>query len=178
MGSKSLPLSRCEGEKRKERPASMGKDLKTILDALKVMKEFELTVAEFYRTCHSLWPEDEALWKNLEQAEIRHAETADKMISILSERPNFFEPNRLFNPTAIRTSISGIRGDIERLKKREIPKDKILFIARDLEQSAIESKYFEIVKGGDVEFQDMMEELRIDTMAHRDELNKRIEETK
>lgn len=29
-----------------------GKDFKTILDALKMMKEFELTVAELYRTCH------------------------------------------------------------------------------------------------------------------------------
>ena len=154
----------------------MGKDFKTILEALKVMKEFELTVAELYRTCNSVWPEDDALWKNLEQAEMRHAETVEKMISILSQRPDFFEPNRLFKPAAVRTSISGIRGDIERLKKREIPKDKILFIARDLEQSAIESKYFEIVEGRDVEFQNMIEELRIDTMAHRDELNKRIEE--
>ena len=52
----------------------------------------------------------------------------------------------------------------------------MLFIARDLEQSIIESKYFEIVKGRDVKFQDLVEELRIDTMAHREALNKRIEE--
>ncbi len=156
----------------------MGKDSKAILDALKVMKEFELTLAELYRTCNSLWPEDEAFWKNLEQAEVRHAGTVEKMISILSEKPDIFEPHRLFKPAAVRTSISGIRGDIERLKRREIPKNKILFIARDLEQSIIESKYFEAVKGRDVEFQNMVEEMKIDTMTHRDELNKKIEETK
>jgi len=54
----------------------------------------------------------------------------------------------------------------------------MLFIARDLEQSVIESKYFEIAKGRDVEFQELAEELMIDTMAHRDELNKKINETK
>ena len=172
------PSLEAKGRGGKEGLAPMGKDSKAILDAMKVMKEFELTVAELYRTCNSLWPEDDALWKNLEQAEMRHAETVDKMISILSERPDFFEPNRLFKPAAVRTSILGIRGDIERLKRREIPKNKILFIARDLEQSVIESKYFEVVKGRDVEYQNMIEEMRIDTMAHRDELNKKIEETK
>lgn len=137
-----------------------------------------IVVAELYQTCNSLWPEDETFWKNLEKTEIRHAETVEKMISILSERPGAFEPNRLFKPVAVRTTISGIRGDIERLKKREIPKDKMLFIARDLEQSIIESKFFEAVKGRDVEFQDLVEDLRIDTTAHRDELNKKIKETK
>lgn len=95
----------------------MGKDLKTNLDALKLMKELELAVAELYRTCNSLWPKDDALWKNLEKAEIRHVETIEKMISIFSERPDSFEPNRLFKPATVRTSISGIRGDIEKLKK-------------------------------------------------------------
>ena len=156
----------------------MEKDLKTMLDALKVMKEFEWSVAELYRTCNSLWPEDDPLWKNLEQEEIRHAESVEKMISILSERPDSFEPNRVFKPAAIRTSIAGIQGDIQRLKKREIPKIKLLFIARDLEQSAIESKYFEIVKSRDVEFQSLVEQLRIDTTTHRDALNKKIEEIK
>ena len=156
----------------------MEKDLKTMLDALTVMKEFELSVAELYRTCDSLWPEDDPLWKNLEQAEIRHAESVEKMIFILSERPDSFEPNRVFKPAAIRTSISGIQGDIQRLKKREIPKTKLLFIARDLEQSAIESKYFERVKSLDVEFQGLVEQLRIDTTTHRDALNKKIEEIK
>jgi len=156
----------------------MEKDFKTILDALKVMKEMELTMAELYRTCQSLWPEDDAFWRNLEQAEIRHAETVERMISILSQRPDDFGPHRLFKPAAVRTSISGVRGDIEKLKRGEIPKNKMLFIARDLEQSVIESKYFEIVKGQDVEFQDLVEELKIDTTAHRNELNKRIEETK
>jgi hypothetical protein len=52
----------------------------------------------------------------------------------------------------------------------------MLFISRDIEQSILESRYGEIVKSSDVEFQSLMKEIESETLAHREFLNDKIKE--
>jgi len=72
---------------------------------------------------------------------MRHAKNIEKMMDLVSKRPENFEWGRPLKLVAIQTAISGIRSDIERLKKGELPLYKTLFSARDIEQSLIEGKY-------------------------------------
>jgi hypothetical protein len=160
----------------KEVEMMLEKDLKNILEALKLMKEHELVMAELYRTCSIVWLVDEVFWTDMEQAEMKHAQNIDRMVNIVLERSENFKLGHPFKLAAIQTSISGVKGNIERVKKREIHRNRIFFIARDIEQSILENKYFEILKTDDIEFQSFINEILLDTMAHQEGLDKKIEE--
>ena len=144
------------------------------LEALKHMEELELTMAELYQSCAQLWPEHEEFWMDMQQAEVKHAHNIDRMRKIISERPENFGTGRSFQPVVIKTFIAGIKSNIDRLKREEIDEKKVLFLGVDLEQSFLESKYAEIVKTNDAEFQALMREINADTMFHREYLNRKI----
>lgn len=154
----------------------MQKDLADILNVLGKMKEHELAMAEFYMACSQVWSVDKEFWTDMEKSEMKHAQNLEKIAKFLSERPESFHPGRPFKMVAIQTAISGIRSDIERLKKGEFPLYKTLFTARDLEQSIIESKYGEVIKTDDIEFRSLMSEVVSDTRSHLDQLTRKIKE--
>ena len=149
-------------------------DFKNVSEALRTMGELELTVAEFYQTCGERWTDHKSFWMDMEFAELKHADNVERMGRILSERPGKFELGSFITPTAIRTFIAGIRSNIERLKTEEIDEKKVLFLGVDLEQSFLESKYAEIIKTSDTEFQSLMREINADTLFHREYLNRKL----
>jgi hypothetical protein len=53
----------------------------------------------------------------------------------------------------------------------------MLFIARDLEQSILESSYSDVIKTSDTEFQTLIKEVLSDTVGHRERLDKKISGT-
>lgn len=150
------------------------KDFENLSEALRTMGELELTVAEFYQTCGERWTEHKSFWMDMEFAELKHADNVERMGMILSERPGKFEMGCFITPTAIRTFIAGIRSNIERLRREEIDEKKVLFLGVDLEQSFLESKYAEIVKTSDTEFQSLMRGINAETMFHREYLNRKL----
>jgi hypothetical protein len=113
---------------------------------------------------------------DMEKAEFKHADNLDRMNQIISERPENFELGRSFSPIAIKTFLSGIKSIIQGLKEKKIDEIKILFLARDIEQSYLENKYVEITKTEDNEFKSLMREIHSDTVFHRDYLNNKIRE--
>ena len=149
-------------------------DLENLSETLRSMEELELTVAEFYQTCGERWTDHKRFWMDMEFAELKHADSVGRMGKILSERPGKFEVGAFIPPTEIRTFIAGVRSNIERLRKEEIDEKKVLFLGVDLEQSFLESKYAEIVKTNDTEFQSLVREINADTMFHREYLNRKI----
>lgn len=150
------------------------KDLKTLSEALRTMEELELTVAEFYQTCGERWADHKNFWMDMEFAELKHADNVERMNRILSERPGKFEVGSYTPPAQIRAFIAGVRSNIGRLKREEIDEKKVLFLGLDLEQSFLESKYAEIVKTSDAEFQSLVREINADTMFHREYLNRKV----
>ena len=152
------------------------KEMTNLAVILKAMADFELAIAELYRTCSQIWLVDKEFWADMEKAEMKHTENISKMSEIVFGKPDHFEPGRLLKPAAVQTSILGIKWHTERLKKRELSERKMLFIARDLEQSTLESSYGDIIKTSDTEFQTLIKEVLSDTVAHRDRLDKKISE--
>ena len=150
--------------------------LKTALETLTQMGHLELSLAELYQTYSQLWPEHKEFWMDMEKAEIKHSDNIDRMSEIISRRPENFELGRSFSSGSIKSFISGIQSTIQRLKNNEIDKTKALFLARDLEQSYLESKYVEIIKTEDKESKPLMREIYADTVFHREYLNKMISE--
>lgn len=151
------------------------KDCDNILELLGIMVKTELLIAKFYRSCAHIWGKDKAFWLGLEGDEKLHANNIREMAKIVIEKFDLFECNRPFNPVAMKTINSGIETNIQRLKSGKISEDKVLYIARDIEQSLIESKYDEIVKTSDVEYQTLVKKITAQTIAHHHKIEKKIE---
>lgn len=157
--------------------AMKSRDSKSILELLGIMVKAELIIAKFYRTCAQLWEKDKEFWLGLEGDENLHAGNIRKMAKIVFEKFDLFESYRPFNPVAMKTMITGIENNIQRLKKEEISVGNVLFIARDIEHSLIECKYNELVKTNDIEYQTLVKKIVSQTLAHNNKIEEKIEKT-
>jgi hypothetical protein len=148
--------------------------LKGILDTLVHMKETEQVVAEFYRLCADTWPADLQFWTELFKEELEHENNIATMYRIVSDKPEHFEKGRPFNNFAVQTMITGVRNNIEKLKKGEIREDKAIMIARDIEQSFIEFRYSEIVKTADIGYDKLVQKIVKETAQHKMKIDIKI----
>ena len=96
------------------------------------------------------------------------------MYRIVSDKPEHFEKGRPFNIFAVQTMITGIRNNIEKLKKGEIREDKAIMIARDIEQSFIEFRYSEIVKTADIEYNTLVQKIVKETAQHKTKIDQKM----
>ena len=151
--------------------------LKTVLDILKTIKELELAAAEFYRTCAEIWIIEKDFWMSMEESERKHAQHIDRMIKISSEKPEKFKLGRSFKRPAVETFISGVKSNIQRLRSRTLLKDRVLFIARDIEESMLESRYMEIIRTDEPDFQSLLKQILSDTVTHKEWLNEKIRQS-
>jgi hypothetical protein len=142
-------------------------DLSLIQETLEAMREAELAVAELYEACAETWPQDPPCWKELSAEERRHAENLSKMSALLAARPDVFSPGRPFRAAAVRTFIKGVRWNRDRVKSGELDLARFYSVARDLENSLIESRIAEIVITDDPEYTALAQRVVADTRRHR-----------
>ncbi|MEI8172512.1 MAG: hypothetical protein WCH07_03385 [Deltaproteobacteria bacterium] len=153
-------------------------DIERITKVLESMIQYELTLSDFYKQCADIWTEDQAFWQNLAHAEVGHAENIQKMREIITKKQQNFEAGRPFNPIAVNTAMAGLKDNVTRLTSGAFPCEKMLIIARDIEQSILESHYTEIVKTADIEYQTLMKNILSQTYEHRMIIQKKIDEIK
>lgn len=153
-------------------------DAKNISILLEILAQLEEVISELYKTAGDLWEDDKDFWSALAQAETSHAEYIKKMADILSSKPREFEIGRPLTAAGIKTVISGVQNNIGKLKRGEINKKQMLFISRDIEQSLLESKYTEILKTKDADYQALVYDVATQTEGHKVLLVRKISETK
>lgn len=153
-------------------------NLNNITNVLDAMIQFELSLSELYEACAGVSKEDEALWRDLSQAEIYHANNIRKMMAILTAKYDRFETGRPFNLTALNTVVMGVKDMTRRVSQGKVSREKMLIMARDFEQSVLESYYAEIVKTTDVEYQALMKNILSQTQEHKKALQKAIDDAK
>ena len=140
------------------------------------MAELEGSISEFYKTCANIWAEEKEFWSGNTRDEIRHAANIKEMANILSRKPERFELGRPFNVFSLQTTISGVKGNIQKLKSGELTQDQALFLSLDMENSILESKYSEILKTNDLEYQNLVLETVVQTVAHKSAIEKKVKE--
>jgi len=153
-------------------------ELRSLITVLELMAETELAIAELYNTCAHVCQEDAEFWSSIAQEEKKHADNIHRIKELILQKPECFQKGRAFNPVAIKTTISYIKNNIQRIKEGAIDKNKALFIARDIEQSLMEQKYGEIVKADDLEYRKLIEEILSQTSSHKNHFDKKIAEKK
>jgi hypothetical protein len=153
-------------------------DVGKIVEVLEAIMQYELLLSDFYKCCADVWTEDEELWKNLSLAEIRHGNNIQKMKDIIVKKQGSFTTARPFNLIALNTVSAGLKDNIRRLTLGDISREKALIIARNIEQSIIESNYVEIVKTDDIEYNTLMKDILSQTHEHKKIIQEKIEEIK
>jgi len=153
-------------------------DVDKITNVLEIMKVYELALADFYKQCSDTWEQDQAFWEGLAHAEVRHAENIQRMIELIANKPGSFNVGRPFNLVALRTALAGVNDNRKRMKDRLISREKLMILARDIEQSVLESNYAEIVKTADLEYQTLMKDILLQTRDHKMMMQKKINDIK
>ncbi len=143
-----------------------------------LMADLEMKVSEFYRECADRWPRDKEFWSSLEQDEISHSGSLRKMADILLARPERFEAHRPYNPASISLALAGVQDHLQKLKQGQIQAGNILFVARDVEQSLLETKPGEVLKTDDGECAAVLRQITSQTEVHKSKLEKKILEQK
>jgi len=146
-----------------------------LLSVFEVMIENELSIAEFYDSCAEFSQKESSFWRALAETERRHADIIRRISEIVKDRPGRFETGRPFNTAALRTVLSYIKNNIADMKAGRIKEPKPFFLAMDLENSILETRYFEIVKSKDLEYQQLSSTVMKETFDHRDTLKKKLD---
>jgi hypothetical protein len=153
-------------------------DVEKITSVLEAMGQYELTLSDFYKQCAAIWPEDQSFWQNLAYAEIQHAENIQKMREIIKIKQERFEAGRPFNAIALNTAMAGVKDNTGRLTSGAFSCEKMLIMARDIEQSILESHYAEIVKTADLEYQSLIRKILSQTYEHKNIIQGKIDAMK
>ncbi|MFH0889341.1 MAG: hypothetical protein V1871_09060 [Planctomycetota bacterium] len=149
-------------------------DVKNLQDILNLMANLESVIAELYKTCGSIWKNNEGFWNTLSSQETKHAANIQKMSELIAKKPDIFFVARPFNQFATKSVINQVKGYIDKVYKGLTNETAMLTIARDLENSLLEAKYSEIVKTTDMEYNTMLSEVVNQTQEHRQLLNNRL----
>jgi len=149
-------------------------DARVLKDVLKQLRELELAIAELYRTCGEAWAPNLDFWTAMEIRKEKQAFNIERMLKIIVERPEGFEMGRPVKPVVIQTAIAGIRQNIEKIKRGEISEEQMLYIGRDIEQSMLERRHNDMVKGREMKYQMLLKEILLDTLAHHEYLDEKI----
>ncbi len=153
-------------------------DIEQLNKVLDSMIQYELVLRDFYNRCAELWAGDQTFWHNLAKAEVNHAEYIKKMKEIITNKQELFQAGRPFNPVTLNTAMAWIKDNASHLTASGSSYDKMLIMARDIENSILESRYAEIVKTADIEYQTLLKNIMAQTQEHRKIIQEKIEKTK
>ncbi len=151
-------------------------NLQMILGILDTLTETELTVSQFYGTCARIAGNDQDFWSRLEAEEKKHHAMVRRMSEMVAEKPDRFRMGQSFKEGALRTFINWLQELTRRAEAGAIPTQDLLHIARDVEQSLIESKFHEAIQTDDVAFKGLLNAMHEDTFFHRERISRRIKE--
>jgi rubrerythrin len=165
-------FSRLKGGKTGMNPQT----LDNILAALREMITIELAVGHCYECCAGKWPDDTAFWMRIAGEEKQHARHVEKMIELVSSRPEEFAPDQSFAPEAIQSFRSHVQSREQQLLENTLPYRQMLALLLDIESSMIESRYFKIVKSRDSEYSYLLNILIEQSRMHQEKLQEKIAE--
>jgi hypothetical protein len=152
------------------------KDLQAILGIMDTISEAELALGEFYRTCSRIAQDDQGFWSVLEEEERKHHAMVCRISEMVVERPDHFRMGRSFNEVALRTFVGWLREKTKQIMVGAIAAKDLLHIARDVEQSLIESRFCEAVQSDDVDFNELLNRIHEETFFHHERISRRIKE--
>lgn len=152
--------------------------LQEVVETLRIMAEVEKTVGEFYRNCAGSFRHDSDFWLGLAEDEGLHADVLTKLSQMVSRKPNEYRRGRLPSVGALRTFISRIQSDQERLSSGTLTMDNALLVAYLMETTVIECNYTEVVRTTNPKCLEALKNLSSATVKHKGKVKEKMENHK
>lgn len=155
--------------------------VKELMKVLEAMAEAEMAMAELYKTCAQLWEQESNFWLSLSNDEVKHAENVRKLAHIIHNRLGSkatFQFYRPFTLNSVQSFVSGVTDAMARIKQDNVSEKRMLAIALDIELSALERRYSELVKTDDIEYQTISKTIDNETKIHRDRIEGKLRDQK
>jgi hypothetical protein len=152
--------------------------LQDLVETLQIMAEVEKTVGEFYRNCAGLFEHDSDFWLRLAEDEGLHAEALTKLSQMVFRKPGEYQPGRLPSVAALRTFISRVQSDQERLSSGTLTMDNALLVAYLMEMTVIECNYTEVVRTTNPKCLEALRNLSSATVKHKGRVKEKMENHK
>ena len=134
----------------------------------------EESVAELYRGYANKFPLFDEFWTSLATDEMKHASWIRHMDEIAETQAVTILENR-FNPTAVQSMTDYLKTELNRLNNQNISLIEALSITMSIEQSLIESRFFETFQVDPTELKRILTEIHDDTTAHRNKAKETLE---
>jgi len=130
-----------------------------------MLMEYELLIAKLYSACAEKFSELQVFWEDLAKEEVGHANTIKDILVQVDGRSVALNQRR-FNIRPLEISMEHVKEITDRVTGNDIDLLGALSLALDIEQSTIESKYYEIFTGRSREFNVRMKQVRDESRKH------------
>jgi hypothetical protein len=150
------------------------KKASNLIDILATNEEY---IGKLYKEYAEVFPIFRDFWVGLAVEEANHAFWLHNLNANTTSSPIFIAEGR-FNAFAVQTFMDYLVAELARIQKNAVPLIEALSITSDIEQSLIESKYFEVFKTDSAELQHILTKLRDETIAHRNKAKDELEKYK
>jgi len=149
-------------------------ELKDVTVNLEFLADAEERVSEFYRLCAGAMATEEDFWNSLANEELSHANNVRKMIGLITKEPKLYKPGISFGTATIRMFTLEMQRLVEQMKEGQISPDKLLGIALDIEESAVEMSYGQIVRTKDKTFNTIAHQIDKESGDHKASISARL----
>jgi hypothetical protein len=147
-----------------------------VIRTVDALVQVEKTVGEFYGNCSECFPDDADFWSKLAREEFLHSDVLTKLHALIIRKPHRFQPGKPFPLAALRTFISQIHSDREKLIAGTMTMYDALVAAYHIERTIIEYKYLEVIKTEKPEYREALATLEAATEKHRGKIKKKMDE--
>jgi len=147
----------------------MGSHQDMKLSLIQKLIEYEEMLSHLYAACAQRFPQHQDLWSRLSSDERSHGEIL-RVLYEKCQRKSLVINQRRFSPQAVGTALAYVRDLITQMGEGKISATRALSLARDIESSVIEKRFYEVFSGETEELKKVFRTLEMDTQEHRDRL--------
>jgi len=141
-------------------------------DVLELMQSYELILKDLYALFADKISVEREFWIKLSEEENKHAYWLEVLGMNMQKQNVSLNGDERFNVPLIKSSIQHVEEALNDFRKVELSLFDALTFAKDVENSMIEKKFFEVFYGINDDFDQVMKLLKEETEEH----NRRIEE--
>ena len=135
------------------------------LDILTKLSELEEAIGRLYEVLAETFPTYNNFWSELANEERQHSAWVNELRMLIVQGTAGFV-NRNFNSIAIQTFINYLESEMNKVKRNELSTVNALSTTLYIEQSLMESKYFEIFDADSQEVKQILSDLASATQLH------------
>jgi hypothetical protein len=138
-----------------------------ILRTLDDLSRLESAMAAYYLACSEKWSGQSSLWMDLALEEENHEKVLRNLSKVVKTHPDQFEQGLAVESTAIESYIDNIAEMTTDILKGKVALDEALTFALGIEESVIESRFFEVIISRNQKYLKFVEAMSSDLASHR-----------